>query len=79
MDMNMSQLPEIVEPGVLQPMVSQIVRQDSGTEQEQQYWVRKIPWERKWQPTPVFLPRKSHGQRSLGGYSPWGCKESDTS
>ena len=35
-------------------------------------WVRKIPWRRKWQPTPVFLPGKSHGQRSLGGYSPWG-------
>ena len=31
-----------------------------------------------WQPTPVFLPRKSHGQRSLVGYSPWGCKELDT-
>ena len=29
-------------------------------------WVRKIPWRRKWQPTPVFLPGKSHGQRSLG-------------
>ena len=39
--------------------------------------VGKIPWRRKWQPTPVFLPRKSHGQRSLAGYSPWGCKESD--
>ena len=37
-------------------------------------WVRKIPWRRKWQPTPVFLPGKSHGQRSLAGYSPWGCK-----
>jgi len=37
-------------------------------------WVRKIPWRRKWQLTPVFLPRKSHGQRSLAGYSPWGCK-----
>ena len=35
------------------------------------------PWRRKWQPTPVFLPRKSHGQRSLIGYSPWGHKESD--
>ena len=35
-------------------------------------------WRRKWQPTPVFLPGKSHGQRSLGGYSPWGRKESDT-
>ena len=31
----------------------------------------------KWQPTPVLLPRKSHGQRSLAGYSPWGRKESD--
>ena len=35
-------------------------------------WVRKIPWRRKWQPTPDFLPGKSHGQRSLAGYSPWG-------
>ena len=42
-------------------------------------WVRKIPWRRKWQPTPVFLPGESHGQRNLVGYSPWGCKESDTS
>ena len=33
-------------------------------------WVRKIPWRRKWQPTPVFLPGKSHGWRSLIGYSP---------
>ena len=41
-------------------------------------WVRKIPWRRKWQPTPVFLPRKSHGRRSLVGYSPPGRKESDT-
>ena len=37
--------------------------------------VRKIPWRRKWQPTPVFLPEESHGQRSLEGYSPWGGKE----
>ena len=36
--------------------------------------VRKIPWRRKWQPTPVFLPGESHGQRSLEGSSPWGCK-----
>ena len=41
-------------------------------------WVRKIPWRREWLPTPVFLPGKSHGQRSLVGYSPWGHKESDT-
>ena len=37
-------------------------------------WGRKIPWRRKWQPTPVFLSGKSHRQRSLVGYSPWGCK-----
>ena len=41
--------------------------------------VGKIPRSRNWQPTPVFLPGKFHGQRSLVGYSPWGCKESDTS
>ena len=41
-------------------------------------WVRKIPWRRTWQPTPIFLPGKSHGQRSLAGPSPWGRKESDT-
>ena len=41
-------------------------------------WVRKIPWRRKWQPTLVLLPRKFHGWRSLVGYSPWGCKESET-
>ena len=41
-------------------------------------WLRKIPWRRKWQHTPVLLPRKAHGWRSLLGYSPWGCKELDT-
>ena len=41
-------------------------------------WVGKIPWRRKWQPTPVLLPGESHGGRSLVGYSPWGRKESDT-
>ena len=41
-------------------------------------WFGKIPWQRKWQPTPVFLPGKSHGQRSLVGYSQWDFKESDT-
>ena len=41
-------------------------------------WVRKIPWSSKWQPTPVFLPGKSSGQKSLVGYSPWGHKELDT-
>ena len=41
-------------------------------------WVWKISWRRAWQPTPVFLPGKSHGHRSLVDYSPWGHKESDT-
>ena len=39
-------------------------------------WI-KILWRRKWQPAPVFMPGESHGQRSLVGYSSWGCKESD--
>ena len=41
-------------------------------------WVGKIPWRRAWKPTPVFMPGKSHGQRSLAGYSPWHLPESDT-
>ena len=36
--------------------------------------ISKIPWRRKWQPTPVVLPGKSHGQRSLAGYSSWGLR-----
>ena len=40
-------------------------------------WFRKIPW-RRGQPTPVFLPGESHGQKSLAGSSPWGHKELDT-
>ena len=57
----------------------------SGQESICQCWrlrfdtsVGKIPWRRAWQPTPVFLPGKSHGQRSLEGYSLWGHKELDT-
>ena len=53
-----------------------------ATCQRRQYgfdpWVRKIPWRRKWQATPVFLPGEFHGHRSLAGYSPWSHKESDT-
>ena len=41
-------------------------------------WVGKIPWRRKWQPTPGVLPGESHGQRSLTGFSPWDHQESDT-
>ena len=48
----------------------------------QETWVpslgREDSWRWEWQPTSVFLPRKFHGQRSLTGYSPWGCKELDT-
>ena len=40
-------------------------------------WVRKIPWRRKWQPAPVFLPGKSHGQKSLAAYCQWDHKELD--
>ena len=47
----------------------------------QEMWVQSLGWEdplrRAWQPTSVFLPGKSHGQRSVAGYSPLGCKESD--
>ena len=41
-------------------------------------WVGKILWRRKWQPTPVLLPEKSHRQRSLAGYSTEGCQESES-
>ena len=41
-------------------------------------WVRKIPWRKAGQPTPLFLPGESQGQRSLAGYSPWGRKELGT-
>ena len=41
-------------------------------------WVRKIPWRREWQLTPLFWPGEFHGRRSLAGYSPWGHKELDT-
>ena len=40
-------------------------------------WVGKIPWRRKWQPTPASLPGESHGRRSLVGYSAWGHQGSD--
>ena len=43
---------------------------NAGDERDTSPWVRKIPWSRKWQPTPVFSPGKFHGQRNLAGYSP---------
>ena len=42
------------------------------------FWYECWSWKRKWQPTPVFLPGEFHGQRRLGGYIPWGRKESGT-
>ena len=71
-------------------LIAQLVKNSPAV---QDSWVRKIrwrrdrlptpvflsfPWRRKWQSTPGLLPGKSHGQRSLVGYSPWGCKELDT-
>ena len=41
-------------------------------------WIGKIPWRREWLPTPVLLPGKCYGQRSPASFSPWGCKETDT-
>ena len=57
------------------PAMQETQFQSLGWEDPQ---VRKIPWRRAWQPTPVFLPGESHGQRSLAGYSPCGRKEMDT-
>ena len=77
--------PGTAEPGGLPSMGSHRVGHDwSDLAAAAQGWrpgfspcVWKIPWRRKWQPTPVLLPEKSHGQRSLVGYSPWGRKELD--
>ena len=51
---------------------------DLGVIPEFNPWIGKTPWRRAWQPTPVFLPRESHGQRSLAGYHAWDHRESDT-
>ena len=45
---------------------------------DESHWFLFSTWRRQWHPTPVLLPGKSHGQRSLVGCSPWGCEESDT-
>jgi len=55
-------------------VVAQWYRIHLPVEETQETWVQSLgqefPWRKKWQPTPVFLPGKSHGQRSLEGYSP---------
>ena len=55
-------------------LVAQLVKNLFAMQETQ---VRKIPWRRKWQPTPVLLPGEFHEQRSLAGYSPWDHKKSD--
>ena len=68
-------IPWAEEPGRLQSMASRRVRHNWATSLSLFTFMH---WRRKWQPTPVLLPEKSHGQRSLVGYSPWGREESDT-
>ena len=66
-------IPGTGEPGGLPSMGSHSVGHD-WSDLAAAAWVRKIPWRRKWQTTPVFLPGEFHGQRSLAGYNPWGLK-----
>ena len=69
------------DKGIMVSQVAQWQRIHLPTEDAQETEIRslrqKIPWSRKWQPTPVFLPGKSLGQKSLAGYHPGGCKELD--
>ena len=59
-------------------LVAQMVKNlPAMPETQVRSWVGKRPWKRKWQPTPVFLPGKFHGQRSLAGHSAWSRKESN--
>ena len=67
-------------PGCRPTILSSVVPFSSGLESfpaSGSFPVSKEHWRRKWQPTPVFFPGESHGQRSLVGYGSWGCKESD--
>ena len=59
-------------------LVAQLVKNPPAMQETQVPSLgQEDPWRRKWQPTSVFLPGKSHGQSSIAGYSPWGRKESD--
>ena len=57
-------------------LVSLVAQTINNLPAMQETW--EDPWRRKWQPTPVFLPEKSHGRKSLAGHSPSGLKDSDT-
>ena len=60
-------------------LMAQRVKNLSAMQEAQvSHWIGKITWRRGWLPTPVFLPGEFHGQRKLTGYSPWGCKELDS-
>ena len=67
----------LVPPSVASLVAQMVKRLPAMRKTEFDPWVRKIPWKRKWQPTPVLLPGKFHGRGSRVGYSPWACKESD--
>ena len=69
-------IPGIEEPGRLQALGPQRVRHNWVSEHKGR--IKRKNWRRQWQPTPVLLPGKSHGRRSLVGCSPWGRDESDT-
>ena len=58
-------------------MIKNLPARAGDTRLEFDPWVRKIPWRRKWQSTPLFLPRESQGQRSLGGLQSIGPQELD--
>ena len=78
------EIPRTGEPGGLQSMGSQRVRHDWAHTYTQRPDLRHLgtpsykDWRRQWHPTPVLLPGKSHGWRSLVGWSPWGRQQSDT-
>jgi len=57
--------------------MAQQIRNLPAIQETQEMWVEKIPWREKYQPTPIYLPEKFHGQKSPAGYSPMGHKELD--
>ena len=74
MDMSLSRLEEIIGASLVAQMVKNLpVMQETDV----LFLGGEDSLKKEWQPTPVFLPRKLHGQRSLVGYSTWGCKDSD--